>query len=886
VGWMSRPITRIMGVAGVVLLVVSGATAGVAEPSARDAAAVSPAQARPATDRAALTSDTRFEVASANSFNELEAVAVAEGSVRAIVTLQMLWAPESMLGGVEQVAQVGTIDTIQQQLIDRVHVGEMRVVRRFKYIPVLALELDPGALSALEATGLAARVELDDIAVVALDESVPLIGGDGVHDLGYDGTGFSVAVLDTGVESSHTFFSGRVVGEACFSYLSDCPGGSVEQYGPGSAAPCTYSVTDCDHGTHVAGIAAGYDSPTFSGVAPGADIVAVQVFSDVGGAGSYASDQMAGLEYVYSVRDTYNVASVNMSIGGLPHNEFACDDQARKLAIDNLLAAGVATVIAAGNDSEDDLVSTPACISTAVTVGSSDKSDVRSGFSNWGEMVDLVAPGSNIESSVTGGGFDFKGGTSMATPHVAGAWALLKEAYPNAEVRDILAALQYSPTTVSAAGHTYPRIDLDDALALLGDPWPANDAFEDAASLSSPATLSGATNRATTQSWEPTSCTDPNDATAVTGISATIWYELVVPYDTDVTISTAGSGFDTTLGLYMDAAGSPYVGPHVEYLTPVACNDDYNGDLTSQVTASVAGGDTYWLQVGGWDGFVGALNLDVSDAGDMSDPPFWTSTTLTASNVLTDEMTVSWPAASDDNAVIGYRVYVNGALAGTTSSLSYTITGLQANTAYQVKVEAYDFGDHRTAGPDASITTARDFLDTDGQIFEEAIEWLSGSGITQGCNPPVNDMFCPNDNVTRGQMAAFLVRALGLTDHDMGIDFVDDNGNIFEENIEILATAGITKGCNPPVNDMFCPNDNVTRGQMAAFLVRALGLTDHDMGIDFVDDNGNVFEENIEILATAGITKGCNPPVNDMFCPNDNVTRGQMAAFLQRALGD
>jgi hypothetical protein len=71
---------------------------------------------------------------------------------------------------------------------------------------------------------------------------------------------------------------------------------------------------------------------------------------------------------------------------------------------------------------------------------------------------------------------------------------------------------------------------------------------------------------------------------------------------------------------------------------------------------------------------------------------------------------------------------------------------------------------------------------------------------------------------------------------------------------------------------------------MAAFLVRALGLTDSG-SVDFTDDNGSVFEANIEMLAAAGITKGCNPPVNDRFCPNDYVTRGQMAAFLQRALG-
>ena len=114
--------------------------------------------------------------------------------------------------------------------------------------------------------------------------------------------------------------------------------------------------------------------------------------------------------------------------------------------------------------------------------------------------------------------------------------------------------------------------------------------------------------------------------------------------------------------------------------------------------------------------------------------------------------------------------------------------------------------------------------------------------------------------------------------------FWDDDISIFEADVEKLAAAGITTGCNPPTNNQFCPNDHLTRGQMAAMLVRALSLTANNE-IDFVDDNDSVFETDIEKLATAGITTGCNPPTNNRYCPNDKVTRGQMAAFLVRALG-
>ena len=116
------------------------------------------------------------------------------------------------------------------------------------------------------------------------------------------------------------------------------------------------------------------------------------------------------------------------------------------------------------------------------------------------------------------------------------------------------------------------------------------------------------------------------------------------------------------------------------------------------------------------------------------------------------------------------------------------------------------------------------FADDDGSTFEREIEKLGAHRITLGCNPPANSRFCPNDPVTRGQMAAFIVRALGYTNDGGGDLFTDDDSSTFEADIDRLATAGVTRGCNPPANDRFCPNDPVTRGQMAAFIVRALGL--------------------------------------------------------------
>lgn len=176
------------------------------------------------------------------------------------------------------------------------------------------------------------------------------------------------------------------------------------------------------------------------------------------------------------------------------------------------------------------------------------------------------------------------------------------------------------------------------------------------------------------------------------------------------------------------------------------------------------------------------------------------------------------------------------------------------------------------------------FRDDEGNVHEDAIDELGGRGITRGCNPPFNDEFCPDRPITRGEMAALLDRALGLPETTTNF-FVDDGDSIFEANINRLAAAGITLGCNPPDNDRFCPGTQVTRGQMAAFLVRGFDLVAGEGSNRFVDDDDSVFEDDIDRLAAAGVTLGCNPPANDRYCPVSNVTRAQMASFIIRAIG-
>jgi hypothetical protein len=184
---------------------------------------------------------------------------------------------------------------------------------------------------------------------------------------------------------------------------------------------------------------------------------------------SYVSDQIAGLERVYLLRNTRSFASVNMSLGG--GRFFSnCDGEPQKPAIDNLRSASIVTVIASGNNGYVDSMGSPACISTAVSVGSTTKTDDVSSFTNSASFLTLLAPGSSINSSVfPGGGFGFMSGTSMAAPQVAGAWAVLKQYQPTATVDTILGALKSTgmPVLDTGNGQTKPRIRVNRALLAL-----------------------------------------------------------------------------------------------------------------------------------------------------------------------------------------------------------------------------------------------------------------------------------------------------------------------------------------------------------------------------------------------------------------------------------
>jgi len=307
------------------------------------------------------------------------------------------------------------------------------------------------------------------------------------------------------------------------------------------------------------------------------------------------------------------------------------------------------------------------------------------------------------------------------------------------------------------------------------------------------------------------------------------------------------------------------------------------------VTITESGGSTDVIEGGATDTYTVALtaqptaNVTVTISPDKQTTTAPTSLTFTPANWDTPQ-TVTVTAVVDGIDEVDPHP---GVISHTTTSGDSTFDGLAvadvvANVgdadALLVSIDGPSVG-----GPGApSVFTATvnaggtGTITYDWEIFLNAVSIATGDKASFSFTPTVGGMYViaviVGDSKGQNPETFLQFKVLG-----------DITGSIFTGDIVWLAEEGITTGCNPPTNDRFCPNDRVTRGQMAAFLVRFLGLTDDGGGNTFTDDNGSIFEADIAKLAAANITAGCNPPANDRFCPDDSVTRGQMAAFIHRA---
>lgn len=302
-----------------------------------------------------------------------------------------------------------------------------------------AIELSDAQVTALRTEPNVAYVEQDQTMSISTTQTgatwgidridqraLPL---DGAYTYNADGTGVTVYIIDTGINFTHVEYAGRA------------STGIDEITSGGTAADCN------GHGSHVSGTVGG----TTYGVAKMVKLVAVRVL-DCSGSGSI-SGVIAGIDWVTAHRVL--PAAANMSLGG-------GYSAALNTSVENSIASGVVYAIAAGNSTADACSSSPASAPSAITVGATDINDAFAYFSNYGTCVKLNAPGVNITSAWMGSSTATNtiSGTSMATPHVAGAAALYLQVNPAATAAQVQSALtgNATPNMITSIGPGTPNL--------------------------------------------------------------------------------------------------------------------------------------------------------------------------------------------------------------------------------------------------------------------------------------------------------------------------------------------------------------------------------------------------------------------------------------------
>ena len=643
----------------------------------------------------------------------------------------------------------------------------------------------------------------------------------------------------------------------------------------------TDASDDNGHGTWVSGIIAANanDGYGIAGVSWSDKILPVKIMNGEG-SGSTA-DLLSAIRW--SADQGADV--INMSVGGFPYS------QAMQDAVNYAWSKGAVLIGAAGNNRREENFY-PASFDNVVSVSATQPEDEFSNWSSWGPKVDVSAPGSSILTTNcyvctygghnTWGSHTYISGTSFATPNTAGVVALMRARYPSFTPQQIVDRLI---ATVDDLG--YPGFDVKygrgrvNAYRALG------------ASVSGGATSTG-------DSLEPNNTLAQGRWLA---LGSTTRPSIYPAGDVDtfvVDVPRAGrlevrvTGVVDTRAYPWNKSGLP-VDPIVELYNAsgglLSRVDNVWESQTELATVNVTGAATILVRVSNWyaNGNRSAYTI----------VPTYVDTVAPSASI-------TYPAsgATDVNRGVNPRATFNEPVSGVSSStmllrdlstgatvpaaVSYDASSRTARLIpasplagmrqYRVELTSgiRDGGSNAIAPTSLAFTTGNSqFVDTDGNQFVNEINWLASAGITNGCG---GERFCPADPVLRDQMASFIARALGLPASTTNW-FSDDAGNQHEANINRIAQAGVTLGCG---GGRYCPATAVSREQMASFLARALGLPAASADY-FSDDEASPHEADINRLAQSGVTLGCGPSA---YCPSALITRDQMAAFLFRAFAD
>ena len=581
-----------------------------------------------------------------------------------------------------------------------------------------------------------------------------------------------VAVIDTGVRYTHEDLAAnmwRNPGETAGDGIDNDGNGLVDDvFGINAVAGNGNPNDDQGHGTHCAGTigAVGNNGKGVVGVAWRVQLMACKFLTSTGSGAT--SDAIECINYARA--KGAHIMSNSWGGGGF--------SQGLNDAITAARNAGIIFVAAAGNESKDNDASAnfPSNFpqDNIVAVASSTRTEALSSFSNFGRTtVDIAAPGSAILSTVfnSDSAYGEKSGTSMATPHVAGAMAVMKANFPNETYLQLITRLYNSADRLTAYTNrctTGGRLNLQRALGGGAGALPVNDAFANASQITgSTFTVGGSTVGATRQTGEPQHGGNAG--------GASIWWRWTAANDGPATFTTENSSFNTLLGVYTGTA--------VGSLNLVATNNDVGGGPTwSRVTFNAVGGMTYVIAVDGFNGATGSVVLNGQGPSGVLNDNFAARTALNGASFTATANSVDATEESGEPNHVGnaggksvwwtWSAPASGAITVTTDGSTFdtllavytgsTLTGL-------AQVAADD-----DAGP--GTTSLVTFTATAGTTYQIAVDGYRGSSGTTasgditlrgtGTAPtlPTVTVTAPDPNATEdGDTGSFTVSRTGST---------------------------------------------------------------------------------------------------------------------------
>jgi uncharacterized repeat protein (TIGR01451 family) len=513
---------------------------------------------------------------------------------------------------------------LKQKVDSELPSTDLAKVKEYSHLPMSVLHVS--SLTALN--GLTAHLKIKAIyengqAHRVLAQSLPLINQPVVAAAGEQGSGTTVAVIDDGIDFTNAAFGSCTAP----SVPATCSVSTSILFGTGT--------TNTTHGTNVSAIVLG--------VAPASKIAMLNAFS---GATASFADIISAINWAIANQSTYNIVAINMSLGDGTQNTSPCyTGNAFSTPIKNANNAKIAVVAAAGNDAYINALGSPACTPGVISVGAVYDSNLNNqGYPNgviWGtnlctdtttaadkvtcfsdsaSFLTMLAPGALI----TAAGIT-DGGTSQASPHVAGAVAVLRSAFPTESLAQTQTRMTSSGVMItdSRNGIITPRLNL------LAAARPANDLFANRFSITgSSGSTSGTNQLATKETGEPNHVGNSG--------GSSIWWKWTAPSNGQVSLDTKGSGFNSLLAVYTGAS--------VSALTPISSNSTIGG--TSSLLFEAHAGTEYEMAVDGANGVAGNAVLN------------WGLNTVATANL---SISLSGPPTATDGTPTGFTLNISNA---------------------------------------------------------------------------------------------------------------------------------------------------------------------------------------------------------------------------------